>query len=46
MEANQKINCTVASYQFNQNQNDYDVSYLKNVVDFKLLEQKCKELKK
>ena len=25
--------------------NGYDVSYINNVVDFKLLEQKCKEYK-
>lgn len=35
-----------ASIIYNQKNNGYDVSYIKNVVDFKLLEQKCKEYKK
>ena len=30
---------------YNQKINNYDVSYIKNVVDFKLLEEKCKEYK-
>jgi len=29
----------------NQKINNYDVSYIKNVVDFKLLEEKCKKYK-
>lgn len=28
---------------YNQKINNYDVSYIKNVVDFKILEQKCIE---
>ncbi len=34
-----------ASIIYNQKINNYDVSYIKNVVDFKLLEEKCKEYK-
>ena len=34
-----------ASSIYNQKINNYDVSYIKNVVDFKLLEEKCKEYK-
>ena len=34
-----------ASIIYNQKINNYDVSYINNVVDFKLLEQKCKEYK-
>ena len=30
---------------YNQKNNGYDVSYIKNVVDFKLLEEKCREYK-
>ena len=32
-----------ASIIYNQKINNYDVSYINNVVDFKLLEQKCLE---
>jgi len=28
---------------YNQKINNYDVSYINNVIDFKLLEQKCLE---
>jgi protein AbiQ len=31
---------------YNQKINNYDVSYIKNVIDFKLLEEKCREYKK
>lgn len=31
---------------YNQKINNYDVSYIKNVVNFKLLEEKCKKYKK
>ena len=35
-----------ASIIYNQKNNGYEVSYIDNVVDFKLLEEKCKEYKK
>lgn len=34
-----------ASIIYNQKDNGYDDSYIKNVVDFKLLEEKCREYK-
>ncbi len=35
-----------ASILYKQKINEYDVSYIKNVVNFKLLEEKCLEYKK
>lgn len=35
-----------ANILYKQKMNHYDVSYIKNVVDFNLLEEKCKEYKK
>ncbi len=35
-----------ANIVYNQKNNGYDVSYIENVVNFKLLEEKCKEYKK
>ena len=35
-----------ASIIYNQKNNGYEVSYIDNVVDFKLLEEKCREYKK
>ena len=46
IEKNEDMIKKYASIIYNQKNNDYDVSYIKNVVDFKLLEQKCKEYKK
>ena len=46
IEKNEDMIKKYASIIYNQKNNGYDVSYIKNVVDFKLLEQKCKEYKK
>ena len=35
-----------ANVLYKQKINNYDVSYIKNIVDFKLLEEKCKMYKK
>lgn len=35
-----------ANILYRQKIHNYDVSYIKNVVDFKLLEEKCREYKK
>ena len=43
IEKNENMIKKYASIIYNQKNNGYDVSYIKNVVDFKLLEQKCKE---
>jgi len=42
---NERIIKKYASIIYNQKINNYDVSYIRNVVDFKLLEEKCKEYK-
>ena len=45
IEKNEEMIKKYASIIYNQKINNYDVSYIKNVVDFKLLEEKCKEYK-
>lgn len=42
---NEKMIKKYASIIYNQKINNYDVSYIRNVVDFKLLEEKCKVYK-
>mgnify|MGYP004612944251 CR=1 FL=1 len=46
IEKNQEMINKYAKIIYNQKINNYDVSYIKNVVDFKLLEEKCKKYKK
>ena len=46
IEKNQEMIKKYAKIIYNQKINNYDVSYIKNVVDFKLLEEKCKKYKK
>lgn len=43
---NEEIIKKYANILYKQKINDYDVSYIKNVVNFKLLEEKCIEYKK
>lgn len=43
---NEDIIKKYANILYKQKINDYDVSYIKNVVNFKLLEEKCIEYKK
>lgn len=43
IEKNEEMIKKYAKIIYNQKINNYDVSYIKNVVDFKLLEEKCKE---
>ena len=45
IEKNEEMIKKYAKIIYNQKINNYDVSYIKNVVDFKLLEEKCKEYK-
>ena len=46
IEKNEEMIKKYAKIIYNQRINDYDVSYIKNVVNFKLLEEKCKKYKK
>ena len=46
IEKNEEMIRKYAKIIYNQKMNEYNVSYIKNVVDFKLLEEKCKEYKK
>ncbi len=46
IKRNEKIIKKYANILYNQKINNYDVSYIKNVVNFKILEEKCKEYKK
>ena len=43
---NEELIKKYANILYKQKMNNYDVSYIKNVVDFKLLEEKCIEYKK
>ena len=43
---NEELIRKYANILYKQKMNNYDVSYIKNVVDFKLLEEKCIEYKK
>ena len=43
IKKNEEMIKKYASIIYNQKNNSYDVSYIKNVVDFQLLEEKCKE---
>ncbi len=45
IKRNEKMIKKYASIIYNQKINNYDVSYIRNVVDFKLLEEKCKAYK-
>lgn len=45
IEKNEEMIKKYAKIIYNQKINSYDVSYIKNVVDFKLLEEKCCEYK-
>ena len=45
IDKNIKMIKKYASILYRQKINNYDVSYINNVVDFKLLEKKCKEYK-
>lgn len=46
MKKNENMIRKFANIIYNQKTNNYNVSYIKNVVDFKLLEQKCIEYMK
>ena len=46
IEKNEEMIKKYAKIIYNQKINNYDVSYIKNVVNFKLLEEKCKKYKK
>ena len=45
IEKNEQMIQKYASIIYNQKIKNYNVSYIKNVVDFKLLEKKCREYK-
>ena len=45
IEKNEEMIKKYAKIIYNQKINNYDVSYIRNVVDFKLLEEKCKKNK-
>ena len=46
IDKNEEMIKKYANIVYNQKNNGYDVSYIENVVNFKLLEEKCKEYKK
>ena len=46
IEKNEEMIKKYAKIIYNQKINNYDVSYIKNVVNFNLLEEKCKKYKK